>query len=226
MLPRPTAAAFDSPDHLFEPSWGGRRALAFIEPADAATGLRLLDRRGRDLAPRLPELASLATAVAEPPAVLDGEIVIPGPTGRADPLALAARLGPGARRRLVPGALYLVFDLLYLGGRPLVGLPLARRRDLLARAVRPGPELVVVPALVGAGRDLFQATVAQGLPGLLARHLHSPYLAGRRSSLWRSIDAVAGGLTDESVDEGAEQDRETSARPVLALLQRLPLDFG
>src|SRR5439155_10873600 len=36
MLARPLAAAFDSPNHLFEPVWGGIRALARIGPAEAA----------------------------------------------------------------------------------------------------------------------------------------------------------------------------------------------
>ena len=34
MLARPLAAAFDSPDHLFEPVWGGLHVLARIGPAD------------------------------------------------------------------------------------------------------------------------------------------------------------------------------------------------
>src|SRR4029450_7183148 len=35
MLPRPLAEPFDSQAHLFEPSWGGLRALAFIGAAGA-----------------------------------------------------------------------------------------------------------------------------------------------------------------------------------------------
>ncbi|HEX7474156.1 MAG TPA: hypothetical protein VF323_13815, partial [Candidatus Limnocylindrales bacterium] len=42
MLAQTAAEPFDSTGHLFEPSWGGERALAFIEPADGAP-FRLLD---------------------------------------------------------------------------------------------------------------------------------------------------------------------------------------
>ena len=42
MLPRPLPAPFDSDEHLFEPWWGGERALVAVGPADAAGG-----RRGR-----------------------------------------------------------------------------------------------------------------------------------------------------------------------------------
>lgn len=224
MLPRPAPGPFDSADHLFEPSWGGRRALALVDwDEDGAARLRLLDQRGRDMAARLPELSSLVDLVVDLPAVLDGELVVPAPTGRADASALASRLSARAGPDVRATAIYLVFDLLYLAGRPLVGLPLARRRELLARAVRPSPLVVLVPAVVGAGRDLFDAAVAQGLPGLLARHLRSPYLAGRRSALWRSIDAASS--TADAPGLPIDMGVEAPARPVLALLQRLPLDF-
>ena len=34
MLARPLPEPFDSDEHLFEPSWGGMRALVSIGPAD------------------------------------------------------------------------------------------------------------------------------------------------------------------------------------------------
>ena len=34
MLPRPLPEPFDSDEHLFEPWWGGERALVSIGPAD------------------------------------------------------------------------------------------------------------------------------------------------------------------------------------------------
>ncbi len=48
MLPRPIAAPFDDPDHLFEPWWGGERAFASVEvdPATGAGSVRIVDRRG------------------------------------------------------------------------------------------------------------------------------------------------------------------------------------
>src|SRR4051794_41806597 len=51
MQPRLLPEAFDSAEHLFEPSWGGLRALAYIGPADApgAGEVRLVDETGRDV---------------------------------------------------------------------------------------------------------------------------------------------------------------------------------
>jgi ATP-dependent DNA ligase len=221
MLPKPADAAFDSDEHMFEPRWGGRRALAFIEP-DGGHGprLRLLDELGRDLAPHLPELAGIPDLVGSLPAILDGEIVIPDKAGRMDEEALVGRLADGLKTDSTP--VYLVFDLLWVGGRPIIAQPLLRRREQLARIVRPSPELVVLPGVVREGLDLYFAVAQQGLRGVMARHLRSPYLPGRKSELWRSIATQPGEIPLHVV---ADPEDAPPPRPVLALIQRLPLEF-
>ena len=155
MWPVPRVDAFDSPDFLFEPTWGGHRVLAFVGPAEAAgTGdVRIVDPRGLDLAPRLPELAGLAVRVAARSAVLDGELVVVDGRGRADDEQLRGRLN-GAPGR--PVAL-LVFDVLHLDGVWLLRTPLEKRREILRRILRPGDEVVVVPAIAGEGIALHDA---------------------------------------------------------------------
>jgi len=233
MLPRPAPAAFDSPDHLFEPWWGGRRALAFLEPAVVETSggvfltsagepsVRLVDEDGRDVAPRLPELAGLALRIDAGSAVLDGELVVVDRGGRADEAALGRRLGGG----LGAPVAFLAFDLLYLDGRPLLSWPLERRRRELARLVRAGPEIVVVPATPGEGRALHDAVTAQGLGGVLARVRRSPYLPGVRSRLWRLVAAAS--AQDAGAVETVEAEESTATgpanAPVLAVIERLPL---
>ena len=102
MWPTPVSRAFDSPDFLFEPTWGGHRVLAYVEPAERAGDgeVRLVDGAGRELAARLPELAGLAVRVAARSAVLDGELVVVDARGRADDEALrgAAGRAPGTDR--------------------------------------------------------------------------------------------------------------------------------
>ncbi len=231
MLPRPAPAPFDSPDHLFEPVWGGRRALAFLEPAVAegvggfltASGtpsVRLLDPGMRDLAPRLPELADLALRVDARSAVLDGELVVVDAAGRAN--------GPGLDERLAgrpgPAVAYLVFDVLYLDGRPLLRQPLHRRRALLRKVLAPGASLVAVPAIAGEGRALHEAARVQGLAGVMARRRDSPYLPGIRSRLWLF---VAAGAPPASAPVGEDRSpADAGGAPVLALIARLPLPFG
>ena len=218
MMPRGPEAPFDSDEHVFEPCWGGRRALAFIEPGRPGKPvLRLLDEFGRDLAPHLPELASIVALVAETPAILDGEVVVPDRAGRMDQQALAGRMADGQATGLAP--VYLAFDLLWAGGQPLVAQPLLKRRERLARTVKAGPELVIVPGVVRDGHDLHAAVAQQGLAGVMARHLRSPYLPGRHSELWRWLP------TDPaSVPPAPPIDPSPTARPVLSLIQRLPFE--
>ncbi len=224
MWPTPLQDAFDSPDYLFEPTWGGHRALAFVGPSDRPGdgSVRLVDPTGLELAERLPELAGLAVRVAARSAVLDGELVVVDGRGRAGDDALRARLSGGAGRPVA----FLVFDILHLDGRWLLNLPLERRREYLRRVLRPGDEVVMVPAIVGEGRALFDAVVAQGIAGVLARRRTSPYLPGVRSKLWRSIVAApaAGGDASEGTAAEEEQAAATGTAPVLALFRRLPFE--
>lgn len=226
MLARPLPEPFDSPDHLFEPSWGGRRTIAIVGPAEVAGAgeVTLVDDQGSALRQLPPELAGLAVRLAARSAILDGELVVVDGSGRADPAELARRLAGEPGRPVA----YLAFDLLHLDGRSLLNVPLEKRRDLMRRILRPADEVLVVPAIPGEGRALFSAVAAQGLPGILARQRTSPYLPGVRSRLWRFI-AVSPpaarpgeptlGLTDPGEPESP------GSGPVLALIRRLPLGF-
>lgn len=226
MLPRPLAEAFDSDEHLFEPWWGGVRALVFVGPADEPGGgdVRAVDADGVDRTAALPELAGTAVRVAARSAILDGELVVVDADGRADTGVLTARMAGEAGRSVA----FLAFDLLHLDGRSLLNQPLVKRREALRRILRPGDEVVAVPAIATEGLALFEAIVAQGLAGMMARQRQGPYLPGTRSRLWRLIPARAGEIpAAELATAPLEPAASTSATaPVLAMLSKLPLDDG
>jgi bifunctional non-homologous end joining protein LigD len=229
MLARPLPEPFDSDAHLFEPMWGGARALALIGPAEVAgAGDVVLVAEDGTSGPAPVELAGLGARVQARSAVLDGEIVVVDEAGRLDRDELARRLAGEPGRPLS----YLAFDVLHLDGRSLLNLALDRRRQLLRQVLRPGDEVVAVPAMASEGRALFEAVSTQGLYGIRARQRASPYLPGVRSRLWRSV-AVDGSLVeaagasvanladDVELVRGSTERRER----VLALIRRLPLDF-
>jgi bifunctional non-homologous end joining protein LigD len=230
MLARPLPEPFDSDAHLFEPMWGGARALALIGPAELAGAgdVVLVAEDGTSGAAPI-ELAGLGARVEARSAALDGEIVVVDEAGRLDHEELARRLQGQPGRPLS----YLAFDLLHVDGRSLLNLALDRRRELLRQVLRPGDEVVAVPAIAGDGRALFEAVSAQGLYGVRARQRGSPYLPGVRSRMWRSV-AVDGRETAEAGANGSvaalREDVEVIAgidrrERVLALFRRLPLDF-
>ncbi len=221
MLARPLSDAFDSDQHLFEPWWGGMRAIVFIGPGERPGDgdVRIVDADGIDRTEALPELAGTAVRIAARSAILDGELVVVDADGRADDDALARRLEGKTGRPVA----FLAFDLLHLDGRSLLGSPLIKRREALRRILRPGDEVVAVPAIATEGRALFDAIVAQGLAGMMARQRLGPYLPGVRSRLWRFVPAVAGTVTAAELADAPEEPTSATA-PVLAMLSRLPLD--
>ena len=228
MLARPLPEPFDSDAHLFEPMWGGARALALIGPAAVAGGgdVVLVAEDGTS-GPAPIELSGLGARVQARSAVLDGEIVVVDESGRLDHDELARRLQGQPGRPLS----YLAFDLLHIDGRSLLNLALDKRRVLLRQVLRPGDEVVAVPAIATEGRALFEAVSGQGLFGVRARQRASPYLPGVRSRMWRSVavDASQGAAEGGSIANLAEDAEPVGGidrqERVLALFRRLPLDF-
>ena len=211
MWPTPSPEPFDSDDHLFEPTWGGHRVLAFVGPVGARRRRRGADRRPGRVATSSTGCRSCPASrvrVAARSAVLDGELVVVDARGRADDDALRERLngkpgtaGRAPRVRHPPPR------------RPVAPqrTPLEKRRQALRRVLRPGDEVVVVPAIAGEGRALHAAVTAQGIAGVLARRRTSPYLPGVHSGLWRSI--VAGPAGDAGTRDGRGCNARRSRRP-------------
>ena len=160
----------------FEIKWDGMRLLAYVDPG-AAAPLRLQTTRGHDAVPRYPELAGLADAVGRP-AVLDGEVVVLDENGRSD---------FGRLQRHEDAVTFIVFDLLWLDGNDVTALPYLDRRRLLADLVEDGEGWLVPTHLVGDGAVLFDQARANGLEGLVAKRIDSPYLPGKRSPAWRKV---------------------------------------
>ncbi|MFI5199256.1 MAG: hypothetical protein ACHQXL_02660 [Candidatus Limnocylindrales bacterium] len=208
---QPADEPFDDPDTLFEPWWGGERALAYTgrdpeaEAGSESLDLRVLSLDGEILTQLLPEIAELPERIGRRSAILDGTLVAVDAAGRLDDAGLA----------------FLVYDLLALDGRSVVGEPLERRRARLGRLLQPTPSIVLVPMIAGEGRALCAAAAAQGVGWVLARDRRSPYLAGVTSSLWRLI-AVKPDEAGPPPEPPAVPASDTN--PILALIRRLPLD--
>jgi bifunctional non-homologous end joining protein LigD len=226
MLGRPATEPFDSAAHVFEPAWGGLRALAFVGPAEIAGGgdVRIVDGSGREVGASLPELGGMAVRLDARSAILDGELVAVDDAGRADDAELERRIAGEPGRAVA----FLAFDLLHLDGRSLLTTPLHRRRELLKKVLHPGDEVVAVPAIAAEGRALHAAAAAQGIAGVMARQRTSPYLSGVTSHLWRFIPVapvLATGARAAQATLALEDHAPTAAAPVLALISRLPLLF-
>jgi bifunctional non-homologous end joining protein LigD len=98
--------------------------------------------------------------------------------------------------------LYYVFDLLYLDGRDLRGLPLNRRKELLQAALPHLRNVRLSEHVTGDGIAFFEAAAAAGLEGIIAKDGASPYRTGARSREWLKVkthlrqEAVIAGFTE------------------------------
>ena len=173
----------DQASWAFEPKWDGYRALGHV----VGGGLALRSRNGVDMAGWFPELGGLAGALGGRGAVLDGEVVAFDDRGRPSFEALQQRMAGRAGRRRGAPVTYLVFDLLWLDGRLLTGLPYTERRRLLEDLAVAGDAWQTVGSFPGAGTALLAATAEQGLEGVVAKRLASTYQPGRRTRHWLKV---------------------------------------
>jgi bifunctional non-homologous end joining protein LigD len=187
----PTAAAGLPPDDAawgYEMSWGGRRAQAYV-----SGGRVRLVSDGADVTGWYPELRPLGDATAPIEVVLDGEVVaFDGPRVSADQLAKRRepRDAAAARRAAERAPVqFLAYDLVWLEGHTTTAVGYAQRRELLDGLGVAGEHWQTPPYFPGGGGFAMDAAAAQGLAGVVAKRLESPYEPGRRSRLWLLVDA-------------------------------------
>ena len=172
-------------DWLHEVKWDGVRVLLDT----TADGSRMWSRNGNDVTPAWPELSR--SPLGERDVLLDGEVIALNDRGVPDFRVLQHRMhlrSPRDAERLsgtIP-ATYMVFDLLRLDGEDLTREPLERRREVLA-----GLDLAAtrwqVPDAYDDGAMLLDATLQQGLEGVVSKRRDSRYDFDTRSSHWRKL---------------------------------------
>ena len=191
MLATTTSRAFSRPGWVFEIKWDGYRAIAEIQ----ANRVRLYSR---NLLPLEERFAPVVKALEEfgYDAVLDGEVVAVDESGRPHFQFLQDYL-----KNPQGELLYYVFDLLYLAGHDLRGLPLLRRKEILAKVFPNVPHLALSDHVMEHGEEFFNLALRQKLEGIIAKDGSSRYQAGLRSLSWLKLkteqrqEAVIGGFT-------------------------------
>jgi bifunctional non-homologous end joining protein LigD len=163
IVPSTRPDPFNHPDWLFEPKYDGFRGMLYLTP----TSCVLRSKRG-NVMQRFGELArEVAAELPRHDVILDGEIVALDDEGRIDFWSLMRGQGTLA---------YAAFDLLWLSGRDLRALPLARRKRRLERLIPASAgRLNRIPCFQREGRELFQAACGLDLEGIIAKRKDDPY---------------------------------------------------
>ena len=163
IVPKARPQPFNDPAWLFEPKYDGFRGLLYL----SCPSCTFYSKRDNVMT-HFRELAEQVRAeLPRHEVILDGEIVAIDNDGRINFWDLMR--GQGTRA-------YAAFDVLWLNGRDLRDLPLAKRKRRLER---------LIPATVGAlnrvpcfeeeGRELFEAACGLDLEGIVAKRKADPY---------------------------------------------------
>ena len=196
------ARELPSGDYIYEPKWDGFRCIVFR----SGTEVELGSRNELPLTRYFPELVRALSEVLPGRVVLDGEVVIAGPSG-LDFDALSQRVHPAESRvRLLAEktpASFIAFDLLAIDDRDLRQEPFHERRRLLESVIgEAGP--AVGAHLTPATRDRslagdwFARFEGAGLDGVVAKAADLAYVAGKRVMVKvkheRTAEFVVGGF--------------------------------
>jgi len=147
-----------------------------IQVHKKANEVRVYSRTLNDITSELATVVDISRIIDMSETILDGEAVV-----------LAADKRPVRFQETMKGlrgAVPFFFDILYLDGASLLDQPYSARSKLLPEAYRP-PRIITGDAQ--AAQSFFDAAIAAGQEGLMAKGLESKYEAGRRGGAWFKI---------------------------------------
>ena len=162
----------DGPDWFHEIKFDGYRMHSRI---DDGGDVRLLTRTGLDWTRKYPPIAAALKNLPVGNAYLDGELCGMRPDGVTSFSMIQAASDTGNADALV----FFLFDLLFLDGENLTGLPLRERKARLATALSGlGPPLQYTDHQVGRGPTFYAEACKLGLEGIVSKSAGAPYVSG------------------------------------------------
>ena len=168
---------FDNADWIYEIKWDGYRAVAYCNNDEVELVSRNLSSFTEKYAPIADALKQLGTRC-----ILDGEIVAVNEKGLAVFQSLQNWQNTPVQLK------FFVFDLIWLDGYDLTNLPLTERKRILHELIGEEDEVIKYSDHVaGNGKEFFEAALAQGLEGIMAKKAGSIYHVGARTSEWVKI---------------------------------------
>jgi DNA ligase 1 len=165
---------------------------ARIQVHKVSDQVRIYTRSLNEVTDALPEIVDAVRTFGASALVLDGEAIAFDSSGRPHPFQITMRrfgrrLNVESTRADLPIRAFF-FDCLHLDGRSIVDLPTRERFEALAQAV---PAAQRIPRLVTSSESeagaFYDAAIAAGHEGLMAKSLDAPYEAGNRGAGWFKI---------------------------------------
>ena len=173
---------------LFEWKLDGARIQVHKKGAE----VRVFTRNLNDVTGRVPEIVHSLENVSFENLILDGEAIALRPDGRPHPFQITMRrfgrkTDDEAQRRALPLSVFF-FDCLLRGDEPIVDRGAGERHDILRQVL---PQPLATPSLItddaAQAEAFYEAALARGHEGLMAKALDAPYESGRRGAGWLKL---------------------------------------
>jgi DNA ligase-1 len=182
-------------------SLGGQAALEIkldgfrVQVHKDGDDVRIYSRGLNDVSAFAPELVAAARALPARKLIADGEAIVLGAGGRPlpfqDTMRRFGRKGP--KLEVVAGEYPLtlaMFDALLVDDQTLLGAPARERFAALGQLAGPLAVSRMIVTDAAAATAFYDAAVANGHEGVMAKSLDAPYDAGNRGASWLKIKRV------------------------------------
>ncbi len=165
---------------------------ARIQVHRAHEAIHIYTRTGNEVTPAVPEIVEAVRGFSAQTFILDGEAIAMTPAGRPHPFQTTMRrfgrkLDVAAMQAELPIEAFF-FDCLLIDGESIADRPTHERIEALARIV---PQAMQMPRLVTRSLEeaqaFYEASIAAGHEGLMAKSSDAPYEAGNRGASWLKI---------------------------------------
>jgi len=179
MLARLHKRPFSDSDWIFEKKLDGIRCLVFSKNGK----IKMMSRNKLSLNATYPHINNALEKCKNTNFIIDGEIVY-----ESGKLNSFARLQKLDKVKIKKTRLF-VFDIIFLNGFDLTGLPLIKRKELLKKAFEFSRHVSFMTFKKADGLVYFKQVVSQGFEGVIAKKKNSEYLS-KRSNEWLKIKSV------------------------------------
>ena len=182
--PRYVRERGELPNHILEPEWVGKRALARVGHG----GSHFVGYGGEVEGPR--ELYDAIVAEARcATAIIDGVLVS---DWRDESELELDPEGNAFTRNASAHLIFAAFDLLEVDGESLLEIPLLERKRHLEGLLVPSVNVRLTPFVTRGLRSWRETLVAQGFRRIVLKNWNSPYAPGRTTDDWLVVEKITG----------------------------------
>src|ERR1700730_2526977 len=200
------------PDWAHELKYDGYRIHARLVRGEA----RLLTRTGLDWTDRYAATANAVSALGVQSAYLDGELC----AVRSDGTTSFSEIQAATDERRTTNLVYFVFDLLFLDGEKVAGLPLLERKERLKAILEGGPRSIQYSDHhIGDGQRFLQAACGAKAEGIISKRRGRALCSGRPRALAQS-QVLSSGRVHHCRLQRARRFQIAYRRPAARLLRR------